>query len=97
MRKFEGGGLMVWDANFWCGKVELHFVQGKLNSVKYVEIIERALEPSIEAKYKTGGWPQQVGASSNTATDKNDCFTVIEQAVLDWPANSPDLSNIDNV
>jgi len=44
-RQNGGGGVMVWGCFSARGKPELHFIRGRLNSVRYTEILADNLLP----------------------------------------------------
>lgn len=65
---------------------------------KYINILEDSLLPSIPKLADCGEFTfQQDGASSHTAKTTKNWLQYKQMEVLDWPANSPDLSPIENI
>ncbi len=65
--------------------------------MRYLNLLETALEPFIEEMFTGDVWFQQDGASCHTTTHKNDYFTDIGLAVLDWSTNLLEMNCIENV
>lgn len=101
--------LHVWGGISRCGTLQLRFFAGKLNAQRYQnEILEHAI-PEARKMFETHHirhWTfQQDGASFHSAKttiqwlDKNKISHISggKQARIKWPANSPDLSVIENL
>ena len=100
--RIEGvrGGLMVWGAIAASGPIVLVPVEGRLNSEKYIELIEKNLFSnisSLECPFPANSIFQQDNAPCH-ASQKT--FKWLENSnieTLPWPPQSPDLSPIEDV
>jgi hypothetical protein len=92
---------MVWGAVGLGYKSELIFIDGTLNSQGYIDFLkDNAIFDEMKRVFGDRALHfQQDGASSHTAKKTKKYFEVEAQVDLipDWPANSPDLSIIENV
>jgi hypothetical protein len=90
---------MVWGGIGWNYKSKLVFVEGNLNGVGYLSMLHehKIIQDIITHFPDTVVYFQQDGAPAHraraTIKDLSGQITVIQ----DWPANSPDLSVIENV
>jgi len=86
---------MVWAAIWTTGKSDLVFIDGKLNSAKYIEILENSLLPIIrsdmEKIFQDDGAPCHT--SKSTKKWKSDNFI----KTLPWIPQSPDMNPIEHV
>jgi hypothetical protein len=95
-------GLKVWGGVSACGKTELQFYKGTINTQGYLDILEEML-PQAEEIFGDEDWCfQHDGASAHKAKRTNDWLQEqVPQFIAsgpsgEWPANSPDLSFIEN-
>lgn len=91
--------VMIWGCMSAQGTGSLYFVDGMINSDKYISMLQTALKPSISAlKTKDGEYVfQQDGASCHTSKKSMSWLRENDIPVLFWPSSSPDLSPIENV
>ena len=96
-RAFGGGSVMVWAAIGWNGRSELAFINGKMNSKRYGEMLKTHLLPF--ARRITGvEWVfQQDNCKVHTSKHMIEWFGVNGVSLLDWPSVSPDLNIIENM
>lgn len=90
---------MVWGCMSAQGVGNLCFVEGTVNTIKYQDILEHHLLPSISTlKTEDDCFTfQQDGASCHTAKRNMSWLREHNIPVLSWPANSPDLSPIETL
>ena len=89
--------LMVWGGISAMGPTPLALVQGNIGATKYVEILNDYFLPTARAFYGEQFTLQQDNASPHTAQSTRLWLGTNVPTVLDWPANSPDLSPIENL
>ena len=97
-RSFGGGSVMVWAGYAASGTTEIVFLQGKMNSNSYVDMLGDNLLP--EAPLITSGdyLFQQDNASIHVSAAAKSWFDANSVKLLtDWPAKSPDLNPIENL
>ena len=94
--KFESK-VMVWGAISINGKSKLHFVEGIMNSAKYTGVIDHVLIPFIRKYHDNSVIFQQDNAPCHVSKVSKAFLTEKKIEIMDWPANSPDLSPIENL
>ena len=88
---------MVWECFSSKGKSELAFLEGKVNSQKYVYALSEYLLPFAHYNYGTDFLFQQDNAPIHVSKEANEFFTEEEVILIKWPAKSPDLNPIENL
>jgi hypothetical protein len=91
--------VMVWGGIGWNYKSPLVFIDGTLNAERYQQMLERngslgdikAHFPEHTVYFQQDGAPAH--RAKSTVKKLGEQITVI----IDWPANSPDLSVIENI
>ena len=96
-RPFGGGSVMIWGAFSVNGKAELVVIEGRQNVQKYVKVLETSLLPFLKYIMARTSIFQQDNASIYTAKVTKAWFEDKDVTVLDWPAKSPNLNQIENV
>lgn len=96
--KFCGGeGVMVWAAITYSGKIFIRFPSERLNSEKYVEVLNSAL-PQIKKEFENEEFIfQQDGAPYHTSFFTKNFFVKNNILVLEWAVQSPDMNIIENL
>lgn len=98
--KFGGGSIMIWGSMSASGVGELFVCEGRMNSQRYISMLEEVLEPSALKLFdgdEPGYYFQQDNAPCHKARAVTSWFTQNNIRVLDWPPQSPDLSPIENL
>ena len=90
--------VLFWGAITYNGVGILTPVEGNINSERYIDVLERHLEPVILKEFPTGGYvfqednaPAHVSRRTRQWKDENGITT------MTWPAQSPDINIIENV
>lgn len=99
-RKQGGGGsLGIWGCIGELGTGCCTVYPGRMNQWRYLDVLENQLKPSIEVLRRPGESIifQQDGATCHTAKSVKAWFKDQDIELLTWPANSPDLSPIENI
>lgn len=90
--------IMVWGCMSSYGVGQLCFIDRRVNTLKYQQILERNLIPTMENLSDVENIHfQQDGASSHTATTTKNWLESNGINVLKWCSNSPDLNPIENI
>ncbi len=90
--------VMIWAAMSSAGVGPLCFLKSTVNAAIYQEILEHFMLPSADKLYGDDTFIfQQDLAPAHTAKGTKSWFNDHGVTVLDWPANSPDLSLIENL
>lgn len=96
--KYGGGNIMVWGCMGWNGVGHLAEVEGRMDANQYVSILEDHMLPSLEES----GIPeeevifQQDNDPKHTSKKAQKWMEVNNISLLDWPAQSPDISPIEH-
>jgi hypothetical protein len=96
--KFGGGNIMVWGCMGWNGVGRLAEVEGKMNADQYVSILEDHMLPSLEESriseeeiiFQQDNDPKHTSKKAKKWMEDNNI------TLLDWPAQSPDISPIEH-
>ena len=96
-RNFGGGSVMVWAAISSRGSSELVFLEGKQNSLKYVETFDQYLFQLCDKFGDDAVIFQHDNAPLHSSRLTKTLLQERNLKVLKWPARSPDLNPIENV
>lgn len=98
--KHGGGSIMIWGCMTSQGVGEVYVCEGRMNNVKYINMLEEVLEPSVVKFYDTveeDFFFQQDNAPCHKARQVIAWFADNGVQLLDWPPQSQDLSPIENL
>ncbi len=90
---------MLWGCISWRGMGKLVKLEGKVNSQKYLDMLDEYLDPSVEVMGLGDRWIfQQDNAPIHVSKLAKAWFSRNEVNVLkDWPSQSPNLNPIEPV
>lgn len=96
--KQGSGSIGIWACMHYSGVKFFKIFDGRLNAVRYIEILEDCLQPQLDfAGGKEHTIFQQDNAPCHRANVCIEWFSEQEINILKWPANSPDLNCIENL
>lgn len=95
-RNFQGKGIMVWGAFSYSGKVRLRFITERMNSEKYIEMLECCIDEFEELAGENFIF-QQDNAAIHVSKKSKQWFASKDIELLNWPALSPDMNPIENL
>lgn len=92
-----GGSVQVWGAIGYNGLSKLAFVEGTMNSMKYINTLHGALLPVVDDMAVGEPYFQQDNSSVHNSHLTATWLTRNLDWIDDWPAHSPDLNIIENL
>ncbi|GBM84936.1 Transposable element Tc3 transposase [Araneus ventricosus] len=94
---FGGGSVMVWGSFETEGATPIVFVQGRMNSESYVDILADNLLPETLLITSGDYLLQQDNASVHVSRTSKSWFDANFVKLLDWPTRTPDLNPMENL
>ncbi|CAH2092976.1 unnamed protein product [Euphydryas editha] len=95
-RQAGGGSVIIWSGIGYSGKMDIKFCTGKINSKRYIEVINEQITSHATRIAGNNFIFQQDNASVHRAQVVKDYFAEKNIQILEWPAYSPDLNIIEN-
>ena len=90
--------LMVWGCLTYNGVGTLAFVDGNMNSDKYIQTLDDNLWPAVVKRYGSERWIFQDDNAPCHRSRQSEAWKHTNQIPqLSWPPQSPDLSPIENI
>ena len=91
--------IMIWASISAEGPGPLYFVEGSMNALQYIKVLQDTFLPSIQDKINNGDvfYFMQDNAPCHTAKKVKKFVSDHNLPLLPWPGNSPDLNPIENV
>ncbi len=86
---------MVWGAFSHYGKSQLVFVSGRMNAEHYCSVLEQAFLPLLD-EHPENTLYQQDNAHTHIANYTKQWLSDNDVNVIDWPARSSELNQIEN-
>jgi hypothetical protein len=95
----EGGvTIMVWGCMSQYGFHDLVLIDGRVDAIGYIEVLESYLVPIVSEYFRNLPWIfQQDNATAHTAHRVADFFHSNNMEVMKWLAHSPDLNIIEHM
>ncbi len=95
--KFGGGSIMVWGCFSYKGVGKLAFIENKMDSATYINILANNLASSAEIMGLEKFIYQQDNDPKHTSKLTRSYFSDNNIELLPWPAQSPDLNPIETL
>lgn len=95
--KHGGGSIMVWGCFSYYGMGRLVVIDGKMDAVKYINILGQNLKASARSMNLENFTFQQDNDPKHTSKIAKEYFRVNNISVLPWAPQSPDLNPIETM
>ena len=96
-KRIRSPGLMVWAMILPSGLLFYQIMEGKQDTKKYINIIDKFALPIIKLEVKPGFIFQQDNAPIHCSKEAKTFFNKSNGTLLNWPAYSPDIKIIENI
>jgi len=99
-RKHGGGGIMVWRVITRNGPGDLRLCEENVDRFYYRRILHENVAPTMKRMFTRPDlaiFHQQDNARPHTAKICQEAIEELNLKILPWPANSPDMSPIENL
>ena len=95
-RQMRGGSVMVWAGIGYFCKTNIKFIDGRMNSVRYINLIKEEINNHAERISEPDYIFQQDNKPVHTSRLVQSYFNENNIYILPCPAHSPDLNIIEN-
>ena len=90
--------IMVWGCMSWGELGNLAIVEGSMDTIRYLQVMDSHLVPQAAAWLLSGDWIyQQDGARCHASFRAMQYFEERNIPIFPWTANSPDMNPMENV
>lgn len=96
-RQCGGGGVMVWMMVMPNGLLSFHFLEGKVDSKMYIDLMKIHVLPTLFLNYGLDFYLQQDNAPVHRSKLTMDFFKSSGIKVLPWPPRSPDMNIVEDM
>ena len=88
---------MVWMMVQLNGLLSFRFLEGKVKSMNYINLMKHKIVPILFLNYGKDFYFQQDNAPIHKSRASMDFFKNSEISILDWPPRSPDLNIVEDM
>lgn len=96
-RQLGGGGIMLWGMVLPVGLIAVKELNGKVNSEKYIRLLETFAVPCMKLNLNRGFNFVQDNAPIHSSKKTTTFLSNEMFSVLKWPALSPDINIMENI
>ena len=90
--------VMVWDCICYSGTGMLAFIDGNMNTQKYIQTLDQHLWPSVAKHFADHSWVfQEDNAPAHESREASVWKERNSISAFFWPAQSPDLNPTENI
>ena len=97
MVQMGSNSVMIWGCFSWHGMGPMVKLEGRMNASRHGQLVKNTVSPFMKKTMGRKNIFQQDNAPIHTAKSILKIFKNLKMKVLDWPAQSPDLNQIENI
>lgn len=96
-RQCGGGGVLVWMMVMPNGLLAFQFLEGKVDSKKYIKLLKTCALPILYLNYRSDFFFQQDNAPVHRSKETTNFLKSANVKILKWPPRSPDMNIIEDM